>query len=387
MLRNVFIFSTLIFFSVNFHARADCFESADKHQCEVREMLERALEDIRDTANAALELANEVPTPTPEPGPIPEPVPTPDPVPVPEPVPTPDPTPVPIPTPDPTPVNWPTLATTGPLDTNGDLRGQCAEICTSGLSRHDSSIIAQNDSELIQCLDIRGHVNLNGKNDVVLRCNMISSTGSIVVNYSGTALSPRIEDNLIDCGGGASKGLRLVGIGGRSSDNPALISSNEITNCEDGMFLDRDFTYVKDNLIHDLVGQHGPNCAGNDCHSDAIHFNAGDGSVIENNVLDARAQPGTGTSNASFFMATRRANMGPLFRHNLLAGGTFSMYHIAKGTAPCSVGTRVLDNVFIFNSWMYGPVMFRENGKTCRPSEFEGEWGGNTFDTGEVVSE
>lgn len=202
----------------------------------------------------------------------------------------------------PGPEGWPTSTTTGPYDghMSGNLRGQCATLCTSGLAA-SGGITTSNDGQAIECKAITGGgISIKHKN-VTVKCVTIDNpyklcTGTkpgIRIDAAGAV----VEDTTVYGGtGNTGKGVRSI-------SDVFTLRRVDISRFTDGV-VDKGYE-IYDSYLHGLwTGGQGNTCRP---HNDNMQMTASKGRTVldGNNVVHINA---TQTSNFIFLSTFGKIN-------------------------------------------------------------------------------
>lgn len=254
---------------------------------------------------------------------------------------------------------WPNDATTG------------YKACGLGLGDLTpmSGGITLGDNAVLENFDLTGSVTVTGSN-VIVRCGRIRSSGiygivgsTAVEGEDYTIDAVEIESTAVDATGGkASAGIGPYG---------AYVASRvNIWRFRDGVKVKTDHT-IMDSWIHDLWA------TGPDPHNDGMQSVGGRNVNILRNNIEGPYQ----AQNAALILG---AGTTPYLENytiagNRLHGGGFTVYIGGKDGNPTPQNIVVRDNVWVRDSWTFGPLSLRLNWPAGDPGAV---WEGNTFDDG-----
>jgi hypothetical protein len=220
---------------------------------------------------------------------------------------------------------------------------------------------------VIEGYDFEGGVSVKADNVTIRKCR-ITFQGFMGVFNNGSYKNLLIEDCEI-VGKADADGMYGKGIGW----SHYTARRCNVWNCQDGAAIQGDCV-VEDCYIHDLVKFIDK--SGGWSHNDALQSTGGSNIIVRHNTLRTVYQ---GATSALRFVAETAEVNNAVAENNFFSGGAATIYVYGKTGYNCPSNTRITNNVFEKNSYIYWPVY---------PSGFGcGTASCNRWHTGELMDE
>ena len=184
------------------------------------------------------------------------------------------------------------------------------------LTRSDGNQDFSRPDQVITNRDIRGCVTVSAPG-VVIKDSKISCPSGYAIDYEGKSGGRplTLQDVTISCNGSAGSS----GVG----EYYVKVIRADISGCENGFDADHDVS-VQDSYIHDLVEPMDCHC---EPHTDGMQSSASSNLDVEHNVMYADHEPsGNAAGGTSALIMGVDGAHNSTIRHNLLAGGAYTLY-------------------------------------------------------------
>ncbi|KAA0233259.1 MAG: hypothetical protein JJLCMIEE_02323 [Acidimicrobiales bacterium] len=226
---------------------------------------------------------------------------------------------------------------------------------------NSGSITVTQDNAVIEGRRVRGTITVQADN-VTIRNTRIEADDSYAIIADSDVTGLLVED------------VEMIGVSGDRSSGIApygswIVRRAEVTGFADGVKVKRDQT-LEDSWIHDLYKFEGS-------HNDGIQSVGGENVIIRGNNIEGPWQQST--SALILTAGTVGYLDGYVIENNRISGGGYSLYITAKSGNPAPTDMVVRNNVFVLDSWQYGPL-------TVTPGS-DITWTGNTYSDGSAFDD